>query len=173
VWPARVYLSENWFPVRDQANGTVLVATSRIPDASGAERIAAVIESPVEFTPSSPIKRISARSLAPLNRAGATPLSRLRVARGRWATPEVLFAALKLGYRLFGPAAGSVATKGTIAVSRDSPMKHRGPARFSESIHGGGGGHAGSAPPTARSIACESGRLGSAASVAGSEQNRF
>lgn len=48
-WPDGVYLSENWFPVRDQANGTVLVATSRIPDASRAERIAAVIESPVEF----------------------------------------------------------------------------------------------------------------------------
>ena len=44
-----LYLSENWFPVRDQANGTVLVATSRIPDASRAERIAAVIASPVEF----------------------------------------------------------------------------------------------------------------------------
>lgn len=48
-WPDEVYLAENWFPVRDQANGTVLVATSRIPDASRAERIAAVIESPVEF----------------------------------------------------------------------------------------------------------------------------
>ena len=48
-WPDEVYLSENWFPVRDQANGTVLVATSRIPDAARAERIAAVIEAPVEF----------------------------------------------------------------------------------------------------------------------------
>jgi hypothetical protein len=48
-WPDEVYLSGNWFPVRDQANGTVLVATSRIPDTSRAERIAAVIESPVEF----------------------------------------------------------------------------------------------------------------------------
>ena len=48
-WPDEVYLSEYWFPVRDQANGTVLVATSRIPDASRAEHIAAVIEAPVEF----------------------------------------------------------------------------------------------------------------------------
>ncbi|MFM9918166.1 hypothetical protein [Lacisediminihabitans sp. H27-G8] len=48
-WPDEVYLSENWFPVRDQSNGTVLVATSRIPDAARAERIAAVIASPVEF----------------------------------------------------------------------------------------------------------------------------
>jgi hypothetical protein len=48
-WPDEIYLSENWFPVRDQANGTVLVATSRIPDATKAERVAAVIESPVEF----------------------------------------------------------------------------------------------------------------------------
>ncbi len=48
-WPDEVYLSENWFPVRDQANGTVLVATSRIPDASRIEHIAAVIASPVEF----------------------------------------------------------------------------------------------------------------------------
>ena len=44
-----LYLSENWFPVRDQANGTVLVATSRIPDTARTERIAAVIASPVEF----------------------------------------------------------------------------------------------------------------------------
>ena len=48
-WPDELYLAENWFPVRDQANGSVLVATSRIPDASRAARIAALIESPVEF----------------------------------------------------------------------------------------------------------------------------
>ncbi len=48
-WADSMYLAENWLPVRDQANGTVLVATSRIPDASRAERIAAVIEAPVEF----------------------------------------------------------------------------------------------------------------------------
>jgi hypothetical protein len=48
-WPDEIYLTENWFPVRDQANGTVLVATSRIPDASRAQHIAAVIASPVEF----------------------------------------------------------------------------------------------------------------------------
>jgi hypothetical protein len=48
-WPDEVYLSQHWFPVRDQANGTVLVATSRIPDASRAEGIEAVIGAPVEF----------------------------------------------------------------------------------------------------------------------------
>ena len=48
-WPDETYLSENWFPVRDQANGTVLIATSRIPNAQRTERIVAVIESPVEF----------------------------------------------------------------------------------------------------------------------------
>jgi len=48
-WPDEIYLSENWFPVRDQANGTVLVATSRGPDAPRAKRIAAVIDCPVEF----------------------------------------------------------------------------------------------------------------------------
>ena len=48
-WPDEVYLSENWFPVRDQSNGTVLVATSRVPGTVRAEHIAAVIASPVEF----------------------------------------------------------------------------------------------------------------------------
>jgi len=48
-WPDELYLSENWFPVRDQANGTVLVATARMPDTVRAVRIAAVIASPVEF----------------------------------------------------------------------------------------------------------------------------
>ena len=48
-WPDEIYLSENWFPVRDQSNGTVLVATSRVPDAPRAKRIAAVIDCPVEF----------------------------------------------------------------------------------------------------------------------------
>jgi hypothetical protein len=48
-WSDDLYLGENWFPVRDQANGTVLVATSRRPDIDRAERIAALIEAPVEF----------------------------------------------------------------------------------------------------------------------------
>lgn len=48
-WSDEVYLGENWFPVRDQANGTVLVATSRRPDDDRAGRIAALIEAPVEF----------------------------------------------------------------------------------------------------------------------------
>lgn len=48
-WSDELYLSENWFPVRDQANGTVLVATSRMPDTARAKHIAAVIASPVEF----------------------------------------------------------------------------------------------------------------------------
>ncbi len=48
-WPDEIYLAENWFPVRDQANGTVLVAISRIPDDTRAARIASLIEAPVEF----------------------------------------------------------------------------------------------------------------------------
>lgn len=48
-WPDQLYLSENWFPVRDQSNGTVLVGTSRVPDAPRATHIAEVIKSPVEF----------------------------------------------------------------------------------------------------------------------------
>ena len=48
-WPDDLYLAENWFPVRDQANGTVLVGTSRLPDTLRATHIAEVIKSPVEF----------------------------------------------------------------------------------------------------------------------------
>ena len=48
-WPSRRYLAEGWMPVRDQANGSVLVATSRIPDAERTAQIAAVLENPVEF----------------------------------------------------------------------------------------------------------------------------
>ena len=45
-WEAKTYLSEKWMPVRDQANGSVLVATARIPDAA---RIEELLLSPVEF----------------------------------------------------------------------------------------------------------------------------
>jgi hypothetical protein len=48
-WPGQRYLDEGWMPVRDQANGSVLVATARIPDAERAAHIAGVLESPVEF----------------------------------------------------------------------------------------------------------------------------
>lgn len=47
--PDRVYLDEGWFPVRDQANGTVLVATSCLPDDDRSARIAALVGAPVEF----------------------------------------------------------------------------------------------------------------------------
>ncbi|WP_394768308.1 glycosyltransferase family 2 protein [Lacisediminihabitans sp.] len=48
-WPAEQYLRENWVPVRDQSNGSVLVATAREPDAARSATIASVLESPVEF----------------------------------------------------------------------------------------------------------------------------
>jgi hypothetical protein len=48
-WPDAVYLDEGWFPVRDQANGTVLVATSCLPDDDRSARIAALIGAPLEF----------------------------------------------------------------------------------------------------------------------------
>jgi cellulose synthase/poly-beta-1,6-N-acetylglucosamine synthase-like glycosyltransferase len=48
-WPAERYLLENWIPVRDQSNGSVLVATAREPDAARSASIASVLESPVEF----------------------------------------------------------------------------------------------------------------------------
>ncbi|TXN32211.1 glycosyltransferase [Lacisediminihabitans profunda] len=48
-WPAERYLRENWVPVRDQSNGSVLVATAREPDAARTATIASVLESPVEF----------------------------------------------------------------------------------------------------------------------------
>ncbi len=48
-WPAERYLLENWVPVRDQSNGSVLVATAREPDAAKSATIASVLESPVEF----------------------------------------------------------------------------------------------------------------------------
>ncbi len=48
-WPGRRYLAEGWMPVRDQENGSVLVATARVPDAEWAAHIAGVLENPVEF----------------------------------------------------------------------------------------------------------------------------
>ncbi len=45
-WESKTYLSERWMPVRDQANGSVLVATARIPDVA---RIEELLLSPVEF----------------------------------------------------------------------------------------------------------------------------
>jgi hypothetical protein len=43
------YLAENWLPLHDQANGSVLVATARFPDAERAAEISARLISPVEF----------------------------------------------------------------------------------------------------------------------------
>lgn len=45
-WESKTYVAEAWMPVRDQANGSVLVATARIPDAA---RIEELLLSPVEF----------------------------------------------------------------------------------------------------------------------------
>ena len=45
-WESKTYVAEGWMPVRDQANGSLLVATSRIPDAP---RIEELLLSRVEF----------------------------------------------------------------------------------------------------------------------------
>ncbi|MCU1414059.1 MAG: ral secretory system protein [Microbacteriaceae bacterium] len=47
-WSA--YLEQHWFPVRDQANGSVLVATSREPEAELTAAIEEVVTSRVEYT---------------------------------------------------------------------------------------------------------------------------
>ncbi len=43
------YLAENWLPLHDQANGTVLVATARFPDEARTAAISDHLASPVEF----------------------------------------------------------------------------------------------------------------------------
>lgn len=48
-WSPDAYLRDNWLPVRDKANGAVLIATARKPDAAGAARITDIVECPVEF----------------------------------------------------------------------------------------------------------------------------
>ncbi|CAN5263528.1 hypothetical protein BH09ACT1_BH09ACT1_20660 [soil metagenome] len=48
-WSDADYLRENWIPVRDKANGALLVATARRPDAERTARIVEFVECPVEF----------------------------------------------------------------------------------------------------------------------------
>lgn len=48
-WSSQIYLAEGWFPVRDQANGSVLVAICRHPRSVGADRITTLIAAPIEF----------------------------------------------------------------------------------------------------------------------------
>ena len=48
-WSGQMYLAENWMPVHDQANGSILVATARVPDAERAAHISEVLGGPVEF----------------------------------------------------------------------------------------------------------------------------
>jgi hypothetical protein len=47
--PHPLYVDDNWMPVHDQANGTVLVATARVPDPERTAEIAAALASPIEF----------------------------------------------------------------------------------------------------------------------------
>lgn len=47
--PWQRYLEENWMPVRDQANGSVLIATAREPADERDARIGVAMASPVEF----------------------------------------------------------------------------------------------------------------------------
>lgn len=48
-WDDGTYLAENWVPVRDQYNGSVLVATARVPDPERAAHICLLIGAPAEF----------------------------------------------------------------------------------------------------------------------------
>ena len=85
-WPSRRYLAEGWMPVRDQANGSVLVATSRIPDPERTAQIAAVLENPVEFVAatSSDIRVAVQRAFAvEANRAVRAGLKMIRRQRQR------------------------------------------------------------------------------------------
>lgn len=43
------YIEEMWMPVRDQANGTVLVATARFPDDEQVAAVGIALASPIEF----------------------------------------------------------------------------------------------------------------------------
>lgn len=47
--PRSLYVDDNWMPLHDQANGTVLVATARVPHPERTAEIAAALASPVEF----------------------------------------------------------------------------------------------------------------------------
>jgi hypothetical protein len=48
-WSPEQYVSENWLPVRDKANGALLIATARKPNAESTDRLVELLECPVEF----------------------------------------------------------------------------------------------------------------------------
>lgn len=48
-WLPQQYVAGNWLPVRDKANGALLIATARKPDAESTARISGIVECPVEF----------------------------------------------------------------------------------------------------------------------------
>jgi hypothetical protein len=48
-WPGNDFIDANWMPVRDQANGAILVATARPPAADRDAEIAGALGTPVEF----------------------------------------------------------------------------------------------------------------------------
>lgn len=68
--PHSLYREENWMPVRDQANGTVLVATARAPHPERTADIGVALASPVEFAVATALDIHSAvdRALAPRKR---------------------------------------------------------------------------------------------------------
>jgi hypothetical protein len=85
-WPGQRYIAEGWMPVRDQANGSVLVATARVPDTERAAHIADVLENPVEFAAAtlSDIRAAVLRAFAPeANRAVLAGLRLIRRKRER------------------------------------------------------------------------------------------
>ncbi len=48
-WEGSAYIAQHWLPVRDQSDGSVLVATSREPDAQLTAAIEEVVTSRVEY----------------------------------------------------------------------------------------------------------------------------
>lgn len=74
--PAQLYLTENWMPVRDQANGSVLIATAREPAAERAARIGSVMASSVEFAVASS-RSLRLAVFAAFEKPSATLSSRL------------------------------------------------------------------------------------------------
>lgn len=48
-WSGQMMIAENWAPLRQEADGTVLVATARIPDVERREHIERTIGGPVRF----------------------------------------------------------------------------------------------------------------------------
>jgi hypothetical protein len=88
-WPAETYLLGNWMPVRDQANGSVLVATAREPDVERSLTIERELGVPVEFAVATSadirasVRRVLDRPSSSLGAGGRIRAILRRPGRGR------------------------------------------------------------------------------------------